>query len=102
VRAGVVGCRRVRGDDRLHDVQFAQHCGGEQVHARALRHQTLRDVASPHVRCGAEGSLPVAPSPVPRRVRECSVFAEQFLHLIEVAVRRAYERLNRRHCAFSW
>ena len=76
----------MRGDGGLHDVEMAEHRGGENVHAGAVVEQELGDLAAAGVGCCAERGLEVAAAPVPAGVDELGLLRQQFLHAGEVAV----------------
>src|SRR5947209_841719 len=58
VRAGGEPSGRVCRNDRLDDLQLAEHRGGEQVDAGPARQEVSGDLVTPHVRRGAESRLP--------------------------------------------
>ena len=85
---------RVRGDGSLHDVEMAEHRGGENVHAGAVVEQELRDLATAGMGSRAERRLEVAAAPVPARVDQLRLLRQQFLDPIEIAVRLAHELVD--------
>jgi hypothetical protein len=49
MRPGHMHNVREGGDRRAHDVESAEHCRCEYVHARIMLEQVFGDVAAPHV-----------------------------------------------------
>ena len=84
----------MRGENRLHDFDVTEHRGSEDVEPGAVLEQQLRDVAAAHVRCGAEGALPVGGAPIPRSVRQERLRVERSTDGIDVAVSVSDERLH--------
>jgi uncharacterized protein len=92
----------MRGENRLHDFDVTEHRGSEDVEPGAVLEQQLRDVAAAHVRCGAEGALPVAAAPIPGSVRDEKLRFERSTDGIEVAVSVSDERLHLRGIERCW
>ena len=66
------------------------------IHPGALGDQEESDVAPAHVRSGPERGLPVASTPVARRVDERRLAPQQVTDAIEIAVGLADENLDDR------
>ncbi len=95
VRAERLACLGMRFENRADDLDIAQHCGDEDVDARAVGDEELRYVATAHVAGGAERRLPVSAAPIPRSVDEGRLRGERVADIVEISVCLGDEGVHR-------
>ncbi len=86
VRAGGALNAGLRGDEGLHYIQVSQHGRRENRRVRSVVKQELRNWTVAHVRRCSECALPIAKSPIPRRLCQGWMCAYEFLDAREVEV----------------
>lgn len=71
---------------RQQHLALSQHRGTKTVQPRARRKQKFRDIPMPGMRGAAQGSFPIAATPIPGSENQVRFLGDQFLYARKVIV----------------